>query len=112
MYFGGPGVVSSLTGAAGDAIASRGNYGLELGAAPVERGEGDSRFAPPPMTEPVYQRCIDPACGKTYGVEEVRTACGACGNLLDVAYDWARLPIPKKLAEFEAKWSTRYVPLD
>ncbi|MDZ4780133.1 MAG: threonine synthase [Planctomycetia bacterium] len=64
------------------------------------------------MSDSVYQRCIDPACGQTYGVEEVRTACATCGNLLDVAYDWAKLPLPKKLADFEHKWSRRHEPLE
>ncbi len=64
------------------------------------------------MPDSAFQRCIDPACGQTYGLEEVRIACGTCGNLLDVAYDWNRLPLPKKLADFEQKWSRRFDPLD
>jgi threonine synthase len=31
-------------------------------------------------------KCIDPSCGKAYGVMEYRTQC-ECGSLLDVAYD-------------------------
>jgi len=64
------------------------------------------------MSDLVFQRCIDPACGQTYAVDEVRIACGACRNLLDVAYDWERLPRPSRLADFEHKWSRRYDRLD
>jgi len=37
-------------------------------------------------------------------------ACGACGNLLDVAYAWDRLPVPKSLRHFESKWQQRHDP--
>ncbi len=63
------------------------------------------------MTDLAYQRCIMPACGATYDVSEVRTRCDACGSLLDVAYDWGSLPVPKSLKSFEAKWSRRNEPL-
>ena len=62
-------------------------------------------------TDLAYQRCIHPACAATYGVDEVRTSCDACGGLLDVAYDWDALPVPKSLAEFEQQWSRRHDPL-
>ncbi len=60
----------------------------------------------------VFQRCIAPECGATYGVNEVLVACSRCGNLLDVQYDWDRLPVPRRLSDFEAKWSQRHLPLD
>ncbi|HUQ69114.1 MAG TPA: threonine synthase [Planctomycetaceae bacterium] len=59
-----------------------------------------------------FQQCLHPDCRKTYGVEETLTACPACGNLLDLEYDWNRVPVPKSLKEFEARWSTRRNPLD
>ena len=34
-------------------------------------------------------------------------ACSKCGSLLDVRYDWKRLPIPKSLTFFEHRWSTK-----
>ena len=37
-------------------------------------------------------------------------SCGRCGSLLDVAYDWPRLPAPKSLRAFEEKWSRRDDP--
>jgi threonine synthase len=58
-----------------------------------------------------YQRCVMPACGATFDVGEVRTSCESCGSLLDVAYDWDSLPVPKSLKDFEAKWSRRHEPL-
>ena len=63
-----------------------------------------------PDTSPCFQSCISPRCGATYGIDEVRVACGRCGNLLDVAYDWERLPVPKSLAAFEGKWARRHDP--
>ncbi len=58
-----------------------------------------------------FQRCINPACGSTHGVDEVLTECPKCGGLLDVLYDWDRVRPPKSLSEFEALWSRRYEPL-
>ena len=58
-----------------------------------------------------FQRCINPACGSTHGVDEVLTECPKCGGLLDVLYDWDRVRAPKSLSEFEALWSRRYEPL-
>jgi threonine synthase len=58
-----------------------------------------------------FQRCISPACGYTCGIEEVRTACPKCGDLLDVAYDWDKAQPPKSLRYFEEMWSRRSEPL-
>jgi len=58
-----------------------------------------------------YQQCIMPDCGATYGVDEVRTSCDACGALLDIAYDWDALPVPASLQDFQAKWARRNDPL-
>jgi threonine synthase len=59
-----------------------------------------------------FQKCLNSQCAKTYSVEETHTSCPACGSLLDIEYDWDRLPVPKSLQEFEAKWSHRNRPLD
>ena len=64
------------------------------------------------MSDLVFQRCINPACNSTHDLSDTSFACPSCGGLLDVAYDWDRLPIPKSLREFEAKWSNRHNPLD
>jgi len=62
-------------------------------------------------TDLAFQRCVMPDCAATYDVGEVRTACDACGSLLDVVYDWDSLPIPGSLDAFEEKWSRRHEPL-
>src|SRR5947209_1757731 len=64
------------------------------------------------QTDLAYQRCLNPACGTTLSVDRVAFACPECGDLIDVVYDWDRLPVPKRLSEFEAKWSDRLDPLN
>ncbi len=59
----------------------------------------------------VYQRCINPLCGGTAALEDTSFVCPKCGGLLDVAYNWDRLELPKSLREFEAKWADRANPL-
>src|SRR5438270_3030836 len=54
-----------------------------------------------------HQQCINPSWRATYGVEEVRVTCAKCGSLLDIAYDWGKLPVPKSLGFFEHRWGTR-----
>jgi len=57
-----------------------------------------------------FQRCIAPQCGATYSVQETLVACPACGELLDVAYDWDRAEVPGSLREIEASWARRRDP--
>ncbi|MCE5269070.1 MAG: threonine synthase [Planctomycetaceae bacterium] len=57
-----------------------------------------------------FQQCIDPQCGATYAIDDVRVACQRCGNLLDVAYAWDKLPVPRSLTDFEPKWARRNDP--
>ena len=64
------------------------------------------------MADLVFQKCIDPQCGGTADVTATAFQCPKCGGLLDVAYDWDRLPVPRALAHFEGKWATRAHPLD
>ncbi len=64
------------------------------------------------MAETVFQQCIDPACGGTADLLDTAFRCPRCGGLLDVAYDWNRLPVPKSLAHFETKAANRTNPLD
>jgi threonine synthase len=63
-------------------------------------------------TDAAYQQCINPACRATIEVGQTNFACPECGDLLDVVYDWDRLPVPRRLAEFEAKWADRLNPLN
>lgn len=60
------------------------------------------------FTDIAFQRCISSSCGAVYAVEEVRVACAACGDLLDVAYDWSRARPPSSLKYFEQMWSQRH----
>ncbi len=41
---------------------------------------------------------------------EIRVACGRCGGLLDVAYDWSRIAPPRSWKVFEDKWGRRGDP--
>ncbi len=54
----------------------------------------------------VFQKCINPDCGKTFGLSEVLHGCTECGNLLDASYEWSKIPIPE-LAEFSSRWGQR-----
>jgi threonine synthase len=63
-------------------------------------------------TEVAQQKCLNLDCAATYGVDEVLTSCPACGELLDIDYDWDRARPPASLREFEAAWSRRNNPLD
>ncbi len=62
------------------------------------------------QTDLAFQQCIAPACGATYGIDEVRVACGRCGDLLDVMYEWDHLRVPASLGGFEQKWARRGDP--
>lgn len=62
-------------------------------------------------TDLAFQQCINPSCSYTCSVDEVRTECPTCGDLIDIRYDWDRLPLPKSLSDFEKKWSRRHEPL-
>jgi threonine synthase len=62
--------------------------------------------------EHVFQRCINPGCSAQFPVTEPLSGCSRCGDLLDVAYDWDRLPVPKALREIEDRWGRRNEPLE
>jgi threonine synthase len=53
-----------------------------------------------------------PDCKERHAVDEAHVACTKCGSLLDVDYEWDRVPVPKSLREFEARWGNRKNPLD
>ena len=61
-------------------------------------------------SDTAFQRCINPLCGATLSIGQVRTACERCGDLLDVAYDWSRLSVPSRLSDFEQMWTRRHEP--
>jgi threonine synthase len=59
-----------------------------------------------------FQKCIHPDCAATYDVGQILTACPKCGSLLDIDYEWSRIPVPRSLSEFERRWATRLNPVD
>lgn len=58
-----------------------------------------------------YQECINAKCRARFDVGEPLFECPTCGDLLDVRYDWDRAVLPKRLEDFEAKWSVPGDPL-
>lgn len=58
-----------------------------------------------------YQSCLSPDHAETFDVGQVVTS-GPNGDLLDISYDWDRVPVPSSLKEFEKRWATRSNPLD
>ncbi len=62
--------------------------------------------------KPAYQQCINLGCQATFGVDETLVACPTCGDLLDVRYDWDKVPVPGRLSDFAGRWATRNQPLD
>ena len=57
-----------------------------------------------------FQKCISAHCGATFDLTQTLVGCPECGNLLDIGYDWGRLPVPDSLAFFETFWSERNHP--
>lgn len=64
------------------------------------------------MPEAAYQQAIDPDAPHRYGIDEVHVTCPKAAEqghatLLDVCYDWDRVPVPKSLSYFEHRWMTK-----
>jgi len=59
-----------------------------------------------------FQQCINPACSATFDVAQVLVACTQCGGLLDIRYDWEKLPKIKGLGFFEHRWSTKGIGVE
>jgi len=62
--------------------------------------------------KPAHQLCINVHCQATFDIAQALTACPQCGCLLDVVYDWEKVPLPKKLSDFNKRWATRDNVLD
>src|SRR5439155_21916145 len=54
---------------------------------------------------------LNPSCAAACALDDTSFVCPRCGGLLDVAYDWDRLSLPKSLRDFEGKWADRANPL-
>jgi threonine synthase len=59
------------------------------------------------MSDAAFQQCINPACAATFGIDQIKVACDKCGSLLDIKYEWSRLPVPRSLSFFEHRWITK-----
>jgi len=64
------------------------------------------------ITDPAFQKCINPACGAEYDCAQVLFKCPQCGELLDTVYNWDKIEVPKKLADFAKRWAKRDNRLD
>ena len=59
------------------------------------------------MNDFAFQQCINPDCSATYAVDDIRVSCAKCNGLLDIKYEWNRLPRVRSLSFFEHRWSTK-----
>jgi len=64
------------------------------------------------MSDVAFQKCINPDCGAEFDVGKVMFKCPACGELLDIQYNWDRIEVPKKLGDFANRWGSRNNRLD
>jgi len=74
-------------------------------------GPKGSLTVEPIRTDVAYQECINADCGARFDVGEPLFECPRCGDLLDVRYDWDRAVLPRRLEDFEEKWSVPGDPL-
>ena len=63
-------------------------------------------------TGTAYQKCINPDCGGRFDCGQAIFKCPACGELLDIRYNWDKIKVPKKLSDFARRWANRSNPLD
>ena len=59
------------------------------------------------MNDKAYQVCINPDCRATYSLDQIIFSCSKCKSLLDIAYDWDRLAVPRSMEFFEHRWATK-----
>ena len=59
-----------------------------------------------------FQTSADPGETASFDVGDVLPACRPLGGLLDIEYDWDRVPVPDSLRWFENRWANRNHPLD
>ena len=59
-----------------------------------------------------YQTPLAPDNDQTFDIGQVLPPVEGLDGLLDIEYDWDRVPVPASLREFEARWGNRRDPLD
>ncbi len=59
-----------------------------------------------------HQACINPDCGATYDASQVIFNCTRCNSLLDIRYDWSKVPLPTQMSWFQQRWGRRDNPVD
>ena len=64
------------------------------------------------MTDPAFQKCINPDCAEEFDCGQVLFKCPQCGELLDAQYNWGKIQIPDKLSDLAKRWANRNNPLD
>ena len=64
------------------------------------------------MTPVAFQTPAAPGDAAAFDVGEVLPASKPLGGLLDIEYDWDRVPVPDSMKWFERRWATRQNPLD
>jgi threonine synthase len=78
---------------------------METESIPIENSRSRSE-----ISSLCSQKCINSSCQSTFDIRQILTKCPDCGDLLDVVYEWDRLPLPKKLSDFQEMWSRRHEP--
>lgn len=66
----------------------------------------------PAVPDLAYQTPLSPDEALTFDVGQVLPPVKGLGGLLDIEYDWDRVPVPSSLKEFEKRWGNRHDPLD
>ena len=64
------------------------------------------------ISDAAYQKCINPDCGAEFDCGQSFFKCPKCGELLDIRYDWEKLPVPAKLSDSSKRWASRDERLD
>ena len=64
------------------------------------------------MIGTAFQVCINPNCGAEFDCAQAMFKCPACGELLDIRYDWDKVEVPDRLSDFAERWANRNTPLD
>ncbi len=62
------------------------------------------------LSEHAFQKCLSSKCGSQFDLSRALVDCPHCGSLVDIQYDWDRLPVPNALADFSQFWTQRNNP--